>query len=469
MDQLWDEAAGLLWSPGEVWDPEIPDRPGWHMVRESVWYALGLLMRSRPGDADRAARVLDVVLNHQFDRPGQPYHGTFRRAPEEPDPPVEPIEWKYYDPNWREFIITTIAVILLEYEDKLPRRLLPEIDVAIRKAVEGALERGLRATYTNIALMHAFMLCFAGKRLGEPGWIEQGENMAREIYRLFKRHDTFEEYNSPTYYGVDLYALGLWRAYPPTPLLRELGSEMEALLWTDIAAFYHAGLRNLSGPFDRSYGMDMRHYAATVGEWIWLVTGSTLAPFPDTTRRFAHAADFCYAPCYAILGARVPAEAKPHLQAFQGEHQIERIISDSPCRVATAWLSQDIMLGAEHSSGLRRGTPQFHPATIYWRVGAEDVGWIRLRHAEPADARASVNRLDITGAGELVFQVSAPGARPEAIQHNLWRLPGLTVQVETDAEIRRVEQQTDCINICYSPGNQQSISCTLITTHTNVD
>jgi len=63
------------------------------------------------------------------------------------------------------------------------------------------------------------------------------------------------------------------------------------------------------------------------------------------------------------------------------------------------------MLGAEYTSNTKRGYPQFHPATVYWKIGADDVGWIRLLHSEPVDVHASQNRLDIAGAGKLVFQV----------------------------------------------------------------
>ena len=463
MDRYWDESMGLLWNPGEEADPRHPQPADHHLVRESGWYALGLLIRDNEHDLERAIRALDVILTHQFDEPGQPYHGTFLRAPEEPRPPAEPLEWKHYDPNWREFIITTLAIILFEYEERLPRSLVQKIDAAIPKAVEGALARRLRASYTNIALMNAFMLCFAGDRQGRPAWIEHGENMAKEIYRLFKLHNTFEEYNSPTYYGVDLYALALWREYSTSPLLRQLGAEMEALLWTDIAQFYHAGLRNLSGPFDRSYGMDMRRYVALVGEWIWLITGKEQAPFPAMDRPFAHVADFYFAPCVAILGARVPPDVAPHFLAFQGERQVERVISDSPRRVATVWMGQDIMLGAEHTSNTKRGYPQFHPATVYWKIGADDVGWIRLLHSEPVDVRASQNRLDIAGAGKLVFQVCAPNARADAIHTDLWQLPDLTVQVATPSVAVHVEHRPDWIEIYYGADNGQSISCTLTT------
>lgn len=477
MDRFWDEATGLLWNPGDAPDPHIFEPTGGHMVRESVWYALGLLIRNRAGDTARAIRILDVALTCQFDAPGQPYHGTFFRAPEEPYPPAEPQEWRHYDPNWREFIVTTLAIILQEYEDRLPRALLCRINLAIRKAVEGALVRRLQASYTNIALMNAYLLCFAGRRLGDPGWIDQGEQMAREIYRLFKQHDTFEEYNSPTYYGVDLYALALWRVYPMSSLLQQLGAEMEALFWTDIARFYHAGLRNLCGPFDRSYGMDMRHYVALTGEWVWLITGKDQSPFPETDRRFAHAADFCFGPLVAILGTQVPAAARSHFLSFQGERWVERVISDSPRRVATAWLSDDVMIGAEQTSGSRRGTLQFHPGTIHWRVGPDSVGWVRLCHDEPVDACAQPGRLEITGTGELIFLVSAPGpalsavegVQPDAIRPDRWWLPGLSVQVETTALMTHVEyysnagqvSQPAVVEIHYTAGGGQAITLAL--------
>lgn len=463
MDQYWDEAMGLLHSPGDVADPRHPQPDDSHMVRESAWYALGLFLCNRPGDVQRAMRALEAILTCQFDQPDKVYHGTFYRAPEEPRPPEPATEWRHYDPNWREFIVTTMAIILIEYEGQLPRSLVDKIDVAIRKAVEGALKRGLRAAYTNIALMNAFMLCFAGDRLNERAWVEQGEAMAQEIHRLFKLHDTFEEYNSPTYYGPDLYALAAWHVYSTSPLLRQLGAELEAMLWTDLARFYHAGLHNLCGPFDRSYGMDMRRYVALLGEWIWLMAGKDQAPFPSLDRPFAHSADFCFGPCIAILGAQVPRDAQAHLLAFQGERQVERVISDTPRRVATAWLAPDMMIGAQDTGGARQGSRQFHPGTIYWRIGTDEVGWIRLLNVWPADARARANRLDIRGTSEFYFQISAPGLDADLIHANHWQLPGLEVQVESSASGTHIERKPDGVEIHYRAGDSQPLSCSLVT------
>src|SRR5262245_20593715 len=110
MEAYWDEAAGLLRGSG---DAKLTTAH--HTIRGRVWYALGLLMRDGAGDSERAVRVIDTVLNHQLDAPGRIFHGTFLRAPEEPYPPADTVIWRDYDPNWREFNITVLALVLLEY------------------------------------------------------------------------------------------------------------------------------------------------------------------------------------------------------------------------------------------------------------------------------------------------------------------------------------------------------------------
>ncbi len=306
------------------------------------------------------------------------------------------------------------------------------------------------------------MFCFAGKRFDEPKWFEEGERMAREVYHLFKQHDAFAEYNSPTYYGVDLYALALWRSYPALSLLlARLGGEMEALLWRDVAQFYHTDLQNLAGPYDRSYGMDMRRYASVIGIWMYLATDRTHAPFPDTDRPFDHAHDMGFVPLIAFLGARVPPDVLEQFLAFHGERQIERVISDSPRRIATAWLGKDQMLGGEFTSRTAPQSGQLHPATIHWRIDAEQIGWVRLFYLEPVDACASRNRLEIATISEIAFLVHAPGARIEQIERDYWRLPQLSMRIETNAEQMNVQPRESFFEIRYIVASEHPITCTL--------
>ena len=102
------------------------------------------------------------------------------------------------------------------------------MESAIERAVSSEIsEARLRPDYSNIALMHGFLWSWAGKRLQRPEWIRGGRQFSEEVYRLFNQHGNFEEYNSPTYYGVDMYALSLWRNYGPEPWFVKSGSDME--------------------------------------------------------------------------------------------------------------------------------------------------------------------------------------------------------------------------------------------------
>jgi hypothetical protein len=459
MDRDWDEAAGLFRVPDDALYERGQVGVTAHLVRETAWYALGLLLRDGPGDRARATHAIDTVLTYQLDAPGQPYHGTWYRFPQEPPPPENPIVWRDYDPNWREFIGTTLALVLLEYEGRLPADLVRRIDIALRRAIVGTLERNVPASYTNIALMTAFLLQFAADRYGEPGWAATSERLALEILQRFRANSTFDEYNSPTYYGIDLYALALWRSYASLALLREAGAEMEAALWRDIAQYYHAGMRNVAGPYDRSYGMDLRRYVACLGMWIWLATGYEQAPFPNLDQPLEHAWDFAVAPLFALLGLHMPDDARPHFLAFQGERQVERVIANEPRRVATAWVGARVMLGAEDSGSHHRVNEQFHPATIHWLVADDTVGWVRLRHTAPVDARADRNRLSIActehagGDLEFVFQIAAPQIGADALQHDLWELPGLTVRMETNTNGSAVTRTGDLVELRYSAQN----------------
>jgi hypothetical protein len=385
MDALWDDDAALLWTVRR-------DR---HMSRETAWYALGLLER---GDDARAVRALDAVLAQQFPRAGRPFDGTFRRAPEEPDPPDGPVMWLHYDPNWRQFIGTTFAVVLDRHGDRLASELGDRLGASIDAAVEGEDPTRVSPTYANIALLKAWLDAWAG-RTGDA------DAFAQEVADAFDPHGAFLEYNSPTYYGIDLWALALWRT--ATPRMRQLGPVMEAALWRDVARFYHPGMRTLCGPYDRAYGMDMTTHATPLGLCIWDAVGRDLAPFPDTAGRFRHPHDLCFAPCVAVAGTDVPDDAVPHLRTFEGERRVVRVVTDEPRRVATAWLSDDAMLGgwAGPASGI--GWFQHHHATAHWRREDGSVGWLRLEADVPADATVVPGELRITTRTDrpILFEV----------------------------------------------------------------
>lgn len=294
--------------------------------------------------------------------------------------------------------------------------------------------------------MSAFLLDWTGARLGEPGWRDAGASLGREVVEGYRRAGAFPEHNSPTYYGVDLYGLALWRDRAPSERLRAWGAELEAALWRDLVRFYHPGLRNLCGPYTRAYGMDMTRYVAGLGLWIapWVAPGAV--PLPPLGDRVAHGHDFCEALFVGRLGSRPPADVREALGRLAGERRVEQVIVEDPRRVATAWLTRDLMLGGEHT-GARPIHWQHHPATLHWRRPGGGVGWLRLVTPAPVDAVAHVGRLEMTihtglrwlaGTGvpvwiELAGPEDAPSSAVPPVlplrDGTVWRLPGLALRL----------------------------------------
>jgi hypothetical protein len=397
-DDAWDDARGLLWNPpGSFEDYGLSPRSA-HMVPQSAWYAAALLAR---GDSARAERVLVRLCDLQYDCPGAIWHGTFARFAEWPEPPdTGAVEWVDYDPNWRQFVGTTFALILRTFT------VAPGVASRMRRAIDLAIAGEPRdrvsPRYSNIALMKA--------------WLEADEVYAAAVVEGFDEHGAFEEYGSPTYYGIDLYAIALWRRHPPTARFAAWGEHLWTSLWDDILRWWHPGLRNLCGPYSRAYGMDMTRYVALLGLWL------PDPVLPSLDLPFAHSHDLTMAPLVDILGGP-PAE----VELRQDERVVEQELPGG--RVATGWLSPDVMIGGERG-GRFRAEGQYHPATAHWARPDGKVGWLRLRHRGPLSATASPGALtvqvhdDDKHGRQLVAVDTSHGGR---FDRDVWDLDGRVI------------------------------------------
>jgi hypothetical protein len=446
--KLYDANTKLVHHPAYRTNGSIV---GHYMVRESSWYALGLLFRDAPGDRQRAADILDAVLKQQYVTPGVHWYGTFRRTPEEPNPTGNPVMWRGYDPNWRHFIGTTFAMILIEYPDRIPSELAKRMYAAIDIAIEGEIEEGrLLPSYTNIALMYGFLWDFAAAHDKRADWQTKAAAWNEKVYSLFKQHNAFYEYNSPTYCGVDLYGLATWRDYGSTERMRAIGSEMEAGLWDDLASLYQPELRNLSGPYDRSYGMDMESYVSIVGVWMRSVMDAKHAPLPKIEASTDHVADAWFAPHIVILGTRIPAKALAKMEKFEGDHLLRRQITDQ--RTATAWIGKDVIFGGEATNKTKdAGTgTQFHPATVQWRTPSGQIGWVQLTQSPMIDATADKQGLTISTTGTIRLRIHAKDMLDTKVNATGWELPGLHIKVTSDAKDFKLEKMEDAVDLTYS-------------------
>jgi len=362
--------------------------------------------------------------------------------------------WTNYDPNWRMFIGTTFELILIEYPERIPSQLASKMYQAIDAAIMGEMKHGrLKESYSNIALMYGALWDFAANHDNNAEWKKKSSAWIREVTRLYRLDNSFEEYNSPTYYGTDLFGLALWRSYGSTAEIREAGRSIESHLWSDIADFYHPGLRNIAGPYDRSYGMDMETYVAYGGLWIRALLPPAKAPFPIPDGNTDHLADLWFAPHIAVMGANPPAVALSKLKTFAGEHMVRRQITDD--RVATAWIGNRAILGGE-STKLTKDAPedtQFHPATAQWRTPAGSIGWFYVWHAPKIDVDVDHTTMKIATDGTVIIRLKAEGAKIADITAAQWSLPGLMVKIAGDTTGFAVKESA-----YYAPGDSFEIT-----------
>ena len=312
LDQSYSEEAGML--------TRTFRGRSMHDLRGSCHYALGLLIQDHPGDREKAETILHHVLGAQFaGNPESAFYGSFPfddRLPAPPDEPFPgthfdafsryylekwqeqirgrflnhlaeagyrqdqiseieglarqslletvPVVWGNFDANWREFVVTELAMMLALAEDKLDPAVVREMEEAAKRGIAGSIRRWdnhIIPMNTNVELMHVFICGFFGERLKNVEYLSHARDAASDLAMRYHEFDSFAEYNSTTYNSVDLIALAMWRLYLKDPELVRIGTELEAGLWQNIADMYHPLLNQVCGPNARNYDDDMQKHS----------------------------------------------------------------------------------------------------------------------------------------------------------------------------------------------------------------
>lgn len=363
------------------------------LLPSSAWYALGCLAT---GERRRGEQVLAALADLQYDAAGEPFDGTFPIFGGFPDPPPggDARMWEEYDPNWRQFLGCVFELILLRAGGDGPAGLPPigpdlrrRLEVASARAAASDPDDRVPADYSNIALMRAWHDVTVGRRIGAPALVARGESMRTGVRERWRRHRAFDEFNSPTYYGVLLLALGLWADHAPTEGFAADGRRLLAGLASEIATSYHPRLRNLCGPHSRAYGLDMTRYVAALGLWL-AAAGARPEPLPDLDTTELHQGHDLQ------LGATIPHFPTVTTElagALRAAPPLPRTFSRelSHGRRAAGHLDREAMFGVESSDLDWDAWAQFTGATGHWSAGDTVASLVlRCRGAISGDPRA---------------------------------------------------------------------------------
>ncbi|GAB1206830.1 hypothetical protein APSETT445_005532 [Aspergillus pseudonomiae] len=305
LDRIYDPTAAYVFSPSAATALR-------HDTRASVWYAVGLLARNQNDDVAQAMAIIQNVIEAQFKDPTDQWYGDYPVYPEEPTVGTAAYQSSLYDtwdPNWRGFIGTAFIIALEEF----PHLVSPDVTQLMLESlynstigdsyrVGGVDGDNLYPSYTNPALMRAIVSGWTGKRYADANMTLAGEHYANEIIDLFDRANTLSEFNSATYTGVSLIALTMWTKYAAeSSVMKAKGKEMLQATWRSIGDLYHAELKNLAGPWDRSYGFDMQKYFGIMSAHIWTLVGKETSPVIDKLYATEKAIDAVVGPGYLNL------------------------------------------------------------------------------------------------------------------------------------------------------------------------
>ncbi|KAF3392702.1 hypothetical protein F1880_008569 [Penicillium rolfsii] len=383
-DLRWDNSYKYIW---------YSDNGPWS-TRFTAWYVAGLLFRNKGQDVSNAKAAIENILTCQMAESYESaWYGTYKRSPDEPYPTPDselypPEIYETYDPNWREFIGTQLVQIVEEFSDLLGESLVARIEDSLEIAAVGSMRRNgsypegdnLTPAYSNPALMRAWYVSWIGKRRNNETFIKYANDQADTILELFQStgSNVLSEYNAPTYYGMDTWALaGAIKYAPRDSAIAKNAQVMLRDLWADIAAHYNPYLSVMSGPYDRAYTRDMVTNSAVIDYFWWGLFGYGTGPMPNKLE-----ADLLYdvtqgsalALVIDVVAAHISKNDLAWLQSrgnWSGERMITKKVpdalgADAGVRVITSWITSSLMIGAEQVNETVNRGQQYVPAIVQW-------------------------------------------------------------------------------------------------------
>ncbi len=175
------------------------------------------------------------------------------------------------DENAIEFGTQALGPIWLHYGARLSAAFKKEMLPHFEASFAALRRREFRnPSYTNIFLMKAVNLILMGEAVGNQTAADDGY-AELERWIAYTRENGIHEFNSSTYYCVDLNCLGLGYRYAKRPEAKAKFKTILDLFWADIAANSFHG--RLAGPQSRTYdflhntgGLDFYLYAEGLRE-----------------------------------------------------------------------------------------------------------------------------------------------------------------------------------------------------------
>lgn len=239
-------------------------------VLDWIYPATHLILAPRPwcAQADRdlgRKMILRAIRQGRYLNPGDPAHGIwYWKITDEGEPPPT-------DRNTPGFtgcgMLRTWAADRRKFDDWSANE-MAEFKAAVRISFEAGERHWVRLGYTNPQCLDLFLGFAAADLLEDDAVRIRTRKRLADFVRFASVCDSFEEWLSPTYAGVNLTGLVPLRWYVRDTKDETAVAGLLDFEWKLVAAGSHAPTREICHPHSRAYGdLAIEHGA---GLYVWL-------------------------------------------------------------------------------------------------------------------------------------------------------------------------------------------------------
>jgi hypothetical protein len=182
------------------------------------------------------------------------------------------------DLNAIEFNCLSLGPVLLQFGPELSPEFKEYFQPHLAAALAGLANHHVKPTYTNICLMNAVCQMLLGQAAGDGAAIRQAEGHLDDWIAYTRKYGV-HEFDSPTYYGVDLNVLTIGYRYAESPADRAKFKTALDYFWTDISANYFPEAQKITGGFSRDY--DFLAGTGDLDKWLASVNWAPTESFSD--------------------------------------------------------------------------------------------------------------------------------------------------------------------------------------------
>jgi hypothetical protein len=125
-------------------------------------------------------------------------------------------------------------------------------------------------------MMRALVVGWIGARRNNSTFTNFANDQGTKILQLFQLNgaNTLGEYNAPTYYGIDMWALGAQLKYgSKNSTMTTAAAIILPELWKDLSEHWNGYLGNMVGPYDRAHTRNLTQHSSVLTLVSWGLFG----------------------------------------------------------------------------------------------------------------------------------------------------------------------------------------------------